>query len=95
METLESLIRELPEASNKTGEPMALTIPGWNHDLSGGKTQEQGRRVHKKHTGVRIASRLRKKQGGKMGHQHTETLPTPHSTVLFEPHPTKKNGLIK
>lgn len=53
-----------------------------------GKTQVKGRSIQK-HTGVGIRNRPRKKQGGKMGHRDTETIPHPalHPTIRPETPP--------
>ena len=86
MEDLD-LIRELPQASKNTGKPMALTIPGWKHDLIEKKLRSRGV-VFIKNTqeaGSEVAYGRNKE--GRWVIETQRFSPTPHSVVLFDPKP--------
>jgi len=85
-ENLDSL-RELPEASKKTGEPMALNIPGWKHDLIEERLKSRGV-VFTKNTqesGFQVTQG--RNNEGRWVIETQRFSSTPHSIVLFDPHP--------
>ncbi|NDD54551.1 hypothetical protein EBZ39_11870 [bacterium] len=88
-DNLESLISELPQTSKKTGEPTAIAIPGWKHDLIEEKLRSRG--VVFKNTqesGSEIAQGRNKE--GRWVIETQRLSPTPHSILLFDPKPHPK-----
>ena len=84
MEELD-FIRELPQASKNAGEPMALTISGWKHDLIEQELMSRGVVFMKntRETGSEVVYGRNKE--GTWVIETWRFSPTPHSVVLFDP----------
>lgn len=82
---IRSLINSLANQATKARQPLAITIPGWTHDLITQKLRNRG-----------VVFTMRNKYGPEADEEgtnkegrwivKTERLgPTPHSVILFQP----------
>ena len=89
--SLEYLINSLPAHAQKAGEPLAVAIPGWKHDLITDRLKRRGVVFENRSPfGPETDAEGFNKEGRWI--VQTDRLgPHPRSVILFDPHNKEKH----
>ena len=88
---LESLINSLPAHAQKAGEPLAVAIPGWKHDLITDRLEKRGVVFQNRNPFGPETDAEGFNKEGRWTVQTDRLGPQPQTVILFQPHNKEKH----